>query len=74
MPLSKGNQQAREVIDAQANKCLTLSAEACHQKSDHSKIVELQKEMIRLNTMGKIGNALEQMENAGLLDDQTGRD
>lgn len=76
MPLSKGNIQAREALTEQARRCLQLSANACLQinRSNHELIKELRDEMVRLNTMGAIGSALDQMENAGLLSDKTGTD
>lgn len=76
MPLSKGNIQAREALTEQARRCLQLSANACLEinRSNHELIKELRDEMVRLNTMGAIGSALDQMENAGLLDDEASRD
>ena len=71
---TRGNIQAREALTEQARRCLQLSANACLQinRSNHELIKELRDEMVRLNTMGAIGSALDQMENAGLLSDKTG--
>lgn len=74
MTLSKGNRQARELVNKQASKCFDLSFEAIASAKDHQKLGELQKEFVRLNTMGAIGSALDQMEQAGLLDDKDSRD
>lgn len=74
MTLSKGNRQARELVNKQASKCFELSFKAILSAKNHEVLRPLQQEFVRLNTMGSIGSALEQMENSGLLDDQNCKD
>lgn len=74
MTISEGNKQARELVNKQASKCFELSFRAILSAKNHDVLQALQKEFVRLNTMGSIGSALEQMENSGLLDDQNCKD
>lgn len=74
MSLTKGNIQARQLVNQQANRCLDLSVQAIIAPTNHETLETLKKEFVRLNTMGTIGSALDQMEKSGLMDDETQSD
>ena len=73
MEISKGNMQARALVNQQANRCFSLAFDAIISAKNHETLEELQKEFVRLNTMGAIGSALDQMETTGILDVQISR-
>jgi len=74
MTISKGNMHARALVNQQAHRCLQLTFNAIISAKNHETLEELQKEFVRLNTMGAIGSALDQMETTGILNVEISRD